>query len=100
MNSPRLYYHRDRKRTILTQTAFLDGSSFIDLAANAAFGDRRRMVRNARSWRGFCALLVALSHFPATGFVSQSAFIGSSFPFVDFFFAHRCMPAVRRAAKM
>lgn len=38
------------------------------------------------SWRGICALLVALFHFPAASFVSQSSFIASSYLFVDFFF--------------
>ena len=38
------------------------------------------------SWRGICALLVALFHFPTTSAVSQSAFVGGSYLFVDFFF--------------
>ncbi|RWM06279.1 MAG: acyltransferase [Mesorhizobium sp.] len=38
------------------------------------------------SWRGICALLVALFHFPTTSIISQSAFVGGSYLFVDFFF--------------
>ncbi|MET3592907.1 peptidoglycan/LPS O-acetylase OafA/YrhL [Mesorhizobium shonense] len=38
------------------------------------------------SWRGICALLVALFHFPTTSTISQSAFVGGSYLFVDFFF--------------
>lgn len=38
------------------------------------------------SWRGICALLVALFHFPAANALSQSRFIASSYLFVDFFF--------------
>ncbi|TIT90641.1 MAG: acyltransferase, partial [Mesorhizobium sp.] len=37
------------------------------------------------SWRGICALLVALFHFPTTSTISQSAFVGGSYLFVDFF---------------
>lgn len=38
------------------------------------------------SWRGVCALMVALLHFPTTSALSQSAFVGSAYLFVDFFF--------------
>ena len=38
------------------------------------------------SWRGICALLVALFHFPLAGPVSENAFVRGSFLFVDFFF--------------
>jgi peptidoglycan/LPS O-acetylase OafA/YrhL len=38
------------------------------------------------SWRGICALLVALFHFPTTSVISQSGFVGGSYLFVDFFF--------------
>ncbi|TIO74577.1 MAG: acyltransferase [Mesorhizobium sp.] len=38
------------------------------------------------SWRGICALLVAVFHFPTTSIISQSAFVGGSYLFVDFFF--------------
>lgn len=38
------------------------------------------------SWRGLCALLVALFHFPAASALSQSRFVASSYLFVDFFF--------------
>jgi len=38
------------------------------------------------SWRGICALMVALFHFPAANALSQSQFITSSYLFVDFFF--------------
>ncbi|CDX11224.1 Acyltransferase 3 [Mesorhizobium sp. ORS 3324] len=38
------------------------------------------------SWRGICALMVALFHFPTTSMISQSAFVGGSYLFVDFFF--------------
>jgi peptidoglycan/LPS O-acetylase OafA/YrhL len=38
------------------------------------------------SWRGICALLVALFHFPAAGWLETNGFISGSFLFVDFFF--------------
>jgi peptidoglycan/LPS O-acetylase OafA/YrhL len=38
------------------------------------------------SWRGICALLVALFHFPAAGWLQTNGFISGSFLFVDFFF--------------
>ena len=38
------------------------------------------------SWRGVCALLVALFHFPTSSMISQSTFVGGSYLFVDFFF--------------
>jgi peptidoglycan/LPS O-acetylase OafA/YrhL len=38
------------------------------------------------SLRGICALLVACFHFPISGMISQSAFLRSSYLFVDFFF--------------
>ncbi|MEM6899734.1 MAG: acyltransferase [Pseudomonadota bacterium] len=38
------------------------------------------------SWRGICALLVCLFHFPAVGVVTEWAFFKNGFLFVDFFF--------------
>lgn len=38
------------------------------------------------SWRGICALMVAMMHFPASGPVSESAFLRHAFLFVDYFF--------------
>jgi peptidoglycan/LPS O-acetylase OafA/YrhL len=38
------------------------------------------------SWRGVCALLVALFHFPVMGALGGNAFMRGSFLFVDFFF--------------
>lgn len=38
------------------------------------------------SWRGLCAILVAMMHFPASGLISETAFIGNSWLFVDYFF--------------
>lgn len=38
------------------------------------------------SWRGLCALFVALMHFPASGWITDNAFVGHSWLFVDFFF--------------
>ena len=38
------------------------------------------------SWRGICALLVALFHFPAAGWLATNGFIRGSYLFVDFFF--------------
>ncbi len=54
------------------------------------------------SWRGVCALLVALFHFPLAGPMGENAFVRGSFLFVDFFFvlsgfviAHACSEKVR-----
>jgi peptidoglycan/LPS O-acetylase OafA/YrhL len=38
------------------------------------------------AWRGICALLVAMMHFPASGPISESPFIHGAFLFVDYFF--------------
>jgi peptidoglycan/LPS O-acetylase OafA/YrhL len=38
------------------------------------------------SWRGVCALLVALFHFPMVGALGHNPFVRGSFLFVDFFF--------------
>ena len=39
------------------------------------------------SWRGICAILVTLFHFPLTGgWVHDSALVRDSYLFVDFFF--------------
>lgn len=38
------------------------------------------------SWRGICALAVALFHLPVAGSIADSAFVRSSYLFVDFFF--------------
>ncbi len=53
------------------------------------------------SWRGVCALLVALFHMPLAGPIGENAFVRGSFLFVDFFFvlsgfviAHACTEKV------
>ncbi|TPN80895.1 acyltransferase [Mesorhizobium sp. CU2] len=48
----------------------------------SAAGERFQVLD---SWRGICALLVALFHFPTTSMISQSAFVGGAYLFVDFF---------------
>jgi peptidoglycan/LPS O-acetylase OafA/YrhL len=59
------------------------------------------------SWRGVCALLVALFHFPLAGPIGENAFVRGSFLFVDFFFvlsgfviAHACSEKVRTGQGM
>lgn len=68
----------------MAQATLLDRTPYPGAVRSAAVSTTRFEVLD--SWRGICALLVALFHFPATGFVSQSAFIGASYLFVDFFF--------------
>jgi peptidoglycan/LPS O-acetylase OafA/YrhL len=48
-------------------------------------GEKARFVA-LDSWRGFCALLVALYHVPVTAFVFLNPLVRGSFLFVDFFF--------------
>ncbi|WP_137929917.1 acyltransferase family protein [Mesorhizobium comanense] len=68
----------------MTQTAFLNPSdAVVSTHAGTIAGERFQVLD---SWRGICALLVALFHFPTASVISQSAFIGSSYLFVDFFF--------------
>ncbi|TGQ83668.1 acyltransferase [Mesorhizobium sp. M8A.F.Ca.ET.207.01.1.1] len=68
----------------MTQTAFLNPSdAVVSTHAGTIAGDRFQVLD---SWRGICALLVALFHFPTASVISQSSFIGSSYLFVDFFF--------------
>jgi peptidoglycan/LPS O-acetylase OafA/YrhL len=60
-------------------------------AAIAAAPDSAKPVAAARfealdSWRGICALLVALFHFPAAGWLAGNGFVRGSYLFVDFFF--------------
>jgi len=45
-----------------------------------------RRVSVLDSFRGLCALLVALHHFKASGYIATSRFVGNAFLFVDFFF--------------
>ena len=68
----------------MTQTAFLNPSRVMMSTHAGTIAGERFLVLD--SWRGICALLVALFHFPTASMVSQSAFIGSSYLFVDFFF--------------
>lgn len=66
----------------MTQAAILDRS---DITAGAVpiTGERFAVLD---SFRGLCALLVALFHFPTSSAISQNAFVGASYLFVDFFF--------------
>lgn len=68
----------------MTQTAFLNPSHAVVSSHAGAVAGERFLVLD--SWRGICALLVALFHFPTGSMISQSAFVGSSYLFVDFFF--------------
>ncbi|MER9296115.1 acyltransferase [Mesorhizobium sp. M0621] len=68
----------------MTQTAFLNPPRDAVSTHTGTIAGERFLVLD--SWRGICALLVALFHFPTGSTVSQSAFIGSSYLFVDFFF--------------
>jgi peptidoglycan/LPS O-acetylase OafA/YrhL len=68
----------------MTQSALLiEPLSSAESRASAAADERFSVLD---SWRGICALLVALLHFPTSSALSQSAFVGSSYLFVDFFF--------------
>ncbi|MFA6153098.1 acyltransferase family protein [Mesorhizobium sp.] len=68
----------------MTQTAFLNPARALVSTRGGTIAGQRFLVLD--SWRGICALLVALFHFPTGSMVSQSAFIGSSYLFVDLFF--------------
>lgn len=68
----------------MTQTAFLNPTRAAASTHTGTVAGERFLVLD--SWRGICALLVALFHFPTGSTISQSAFIGSSYLFVDFFF--------------
>ncbi|MER9303352.1 acyltransferase [Mesorhizobium sp. M0293] len=68
----------------MTQTAFLNPPHPAVSTHTGTIAGERFLVLD--SWRGICALLVTLFHFPTGSTVSQSAFIGSSYLFVDFFF--------------
>ncbi|WP_404927099.1 acyltransferase family protein [Mesorhizobium sp. ORM16] len=68
----------------MTQTAFLDSPHGAASIQSGTVAGERFLVLD--SWRGICALLVALFHFPTASTISQNAFVGSSYLFVDFFF--------------
>lgn len=51
--------------------------------------DRVSASRTLNSWRGICALLVAMMHFPASGFLAESPVVRGGYLFVDLFFS-RC----------
>lgn len=68
----------------MTQTAFLN-SAHVPVATRVGTRAGERFLV-LDSWRGICALLVALFHFPTSSIISQSAFVGGSYLFVDFFF--------------
>ncbi|WP_082143761.1 acyltransferase family protein [Nitratireductor soli] len=57
-------------------------------ASSAQAGTRGATVRfeTLDSWRGICALLVAMMHFPAIGPISESLVVRNAFLFVDYFF--------------
>ncbi|TAN02361.1 MAG: acyltransferase [Rhizobiaceae bacterium] len=55
-------------------------------AANLSIAKAGERYEVLDSWRGICALLVALFHFPVLNGISDSAFLRSSYLFVDFFF--------------
>ena len=68
----------------MTEAALLNLAPAPAAARTGTVAGERFLVLD--SWRGICALLVALFHFPTTSMVSQSAFVGGSYLFVDFFF--------------
>ncbi|RJT37574.1 acyltransferase [Mesorhizobium waimense] len=68
----------------MTQTAFLNPVHVPAATRTGTKAGERFLVLD--SWRGICALLVALFHFPTSSMISQSAFVGASYLFVDFFF--------------
>ena len=69
---------------IITEAALLNLSPApAETRTGTAAGERFLVLD---SWRGICALLVALFHFPTTSMISQSAFVGGAYLFVDSFF--------------
>jgi peptidoglycan/LPS O-acetylase OafA/YrhL len=48
--------------------------------------ERSRSFAALDGWRGICAVLVALLHFPVAGALSSNALVANSHLFVDFFF--------------
>jgi peptidoglycan/LPS O-acetylase OafA/YrhL len=66
----------------MTQAAFVGRIGGVVHAAPAV-GERFTVLD---TFRGLCALLVALFHFPTSSAISQNAFVGASYLFVDFFF--------------
>ena len=64
------------------------------MAVSSGFIDRQSRATSVAgvrfnaldSWRGICALMVALFHFPAAGWLASNGFIRGSYLFVDFFF--------------
>ena len=64
--------------------SILDASTLaVPARTNAVAAERFEVLD---SWRGICALLVAMFHFPAVGWLETNSFISGSFLFVDFFF--------------
>jgi peptidoglycan/LPS O-acetylase OafA/YrhL len=53
-------------------------------AVDGKAGTRR--FETLDSWRGICAVMVALMHFPASGPIAESALVRGAFLFVDYFF--------------
>lgn len=58
----------------------------LDPAARAATGRAPVRFEALDSWRGICALMVALMHFPAAGPIAESPLVRHAFLFVDYFF--------------
>jgi peptidoglycan/LPS O-acetylase OafA/YrhL len=67
----------------MAQAAIGTGEKRIAARSAAKVGERYEVLD---SWRGICALLVALFHFPVMNGFSDSAFLRSAYLFVDFFF--------------
>ncbi|CAN7362705.1 acyltransferase [Rhizobium sp. LjRoot98] len=55
-------------------------------AASGGAGPSRVRFAVLDSWRGICALLVAMMHFPASGPLSESLIVRNAYLFVDYFF--------------
>jgi peptidoglycan/LPS O-acetylase OafA/YrhL len=67
----------------MAQAVIGTGEERTAIRSTAKVGERYEVLD---SWRGICALFVAVFHFPVLNGFSDSAFLRSSYLFVDFFF--------------
>ena len=70
----------ETKQVVMAITTGIDAQAYDNRAVSAV------RFETLDSWRGICALLVAVFHLPVAGALANNQFIRGSYLFVDFFF--------------
>jgi len=70
----------------MAQSRNIDRVGLIRSSKNSSAAPAAVRFETLDSWRGICALLVAMMHFPASGMIGESPFVRGAYLFVDYFF--------------